>query len=254
MQHDGLSHNLLSVSQLVSWPGMKQCVFDKHSARLIAEDGSVIMQAPMENGLYRMSLTLPVEVANAVGVISVVGATVASDVQLMHEKLGHPSLGTMEALARSGAVIGLGGAESVSRNMKLSCGVCKENKATMKPFASSVPPAVKATAPLQRVHADLFGPVLHPSFADARFVLVIVDEFSNKVWTFPLKQKGDSANTIQVWAEQMKHQMGAMPKEFHTDNGGEFDNKTLLDFWQQHGVKHTFTPPYTPSTCPQCRR
>src|SRR5690606_33932362 len=87
---------------------------------------------------------------------------------------------------------------------------------------------------------------LHPSFADARFVLVIVDEFSNKVWTFPLKQKGDSAETIQVWAEQMKHQMGTMPKEFHTDNGGEFDNKTLLDFWQQHGVKHTFTPPYTP--------
>ena len=59
-------------------------------------------------------------------------------------------------------------------------------------------------------------------------------------------RKDEAAREIKTWARQIKQQFGKMPKEFHTDQGTEFRNQTLKEFWEAYGVRATFSLVNTP--------
>ena len=242
-QHAFLNKNLLSVSQLVHLPSISKVVFDADGGRVFDSDGNVVLHAEEENGLYRVSLIQ----RGSGGSTGSLHAKV-SDHDLYgrwHERLGHPGQQAMQRLITSGAVQGL---EGVPVNKELKCSSCVEGKLARKPHSHQTPQEFLASAPLDRVHADLHGPLQQPTMEDYFYVLVIVDEYTGYNWLYLLKSKeGDQVRShLMRWTELITRSYGKPPMEFHTDRGGEFINIELVNWWASRGTKDTTTMPYDP--------
>ena len=46
----------------------------------------------------------------------------------------------------------------------------------------------------------------------------------------------------------VEYQSGFQVKRFRTDNGGEYINKTLKDYFKSKGIIHNITAPYSPQS------
>jgi len=245
IQHDELNRDLISVSKILETPGVDRVTFWRESAKVVAPDGRVLAEAKNDGGLYKYlsdANVADVKESSAVTPTDSPG-TRALEVQRIHERLGHPGQSMMLRLAQAG-LGGLAGFKAA--DLKLNCGKCIEGKMTRLPYSRQIDSAHKAQAPLDRVHADLHGPVDPPSLGGSVYVLVIIDEFSSRIWVHLLKLKSDAASAIMTWATRISVQTGKWPKEFHTDGGGEFVNAELAKFWALKGVNATQTLPYTP--------
>ena len=93
------------------------------------------------------------------------------------------------------------------------------------------------------VHCDLWtSPVL--SLSGDRYYLVVVDDFSQYSWTFPLRAKSETFPTLHFFA-WVSTQFGLTVKAVQCDNGREFDNSTSLSFFLSRGVQLRMACPYT---------
>ena len=64
----------------------------------------------------------------------------------------------------------------------------------------------RATRKLEKVWVDLMGPMAIESCTGNRYVMNIVDNFTNYPWSIPLKNKSESFNTSKIgnWQEKRK--------------------------------------------------
>jgi hypothetical protein len=72
------------------------------------------------------------------------------------------------------------------------CHACQLGRHVRLPFTSSF---TRASAKFELVHCDLWiSPV--PSVSGFKYYLVILDDYSNYAWTFPLRLKSETFDTI----------------------------------------------------------
>ena len=240
LQHPSLSRNLLSVGSLVDREDVKHCVFNKHGAQLIGINGDVLLTGVRKNGLYIL------DAASSLDSHDTTIATLAVSLEeqhRLHSRLGHIGRTMLNKLIKSGAVAGI---EKVVLRQSIPCETCKESKATALPFKAQMPEQYRATRSLERLDADLHGPIQTPSLSGSVYALVMVDEFSDYVWVEPIKSKDEAANKIKKLVKRLHSQFGVYPARIHTDRGGEFMSNELQEFYEEVGIKSTQAPPYTP--------
>ena len=68
-----------------------------------------------------------------------------------------------------------------------------------------------------------------------RYVLVVIDNFSNFAWTIPLKNK--NAQTIKDSFEHIIKNSKRKPKLIESDRGKEFYNNIFQDFLNKNNIK-----------------
>ena len=73
---------------------------------------------------------------------------------------------------------------------------------------------------------------------DHTFLLTVIDVFSKKAWSIPLKNKLASSLTV-AFRRLLKNNDG--PQTMQTDKGKEFLNRQLQDFYKQKGILHFTT-------------
>ena len=73
---------------------------------------------------------------------------------------------------------------------------------------------------------------------DHTFLLIVIDVFSKKAWSIPLKNKSASSLTA-AFRRLLKNNDG--PQTMQTDKGKEFLNRQLQDFYKQKGIRHFTT-------------
>ena len=120
-----------------------------------------------------------------------------------------------------------------------------------KPLAKPHPPKsvlYRASRKLELVHSDLAGPMRQQSWGGARFLFVLVDDFSRKSWVVLLKNKNDVESRLKEWKALAENECGEKLGRFRTDNGGEFCSLALSTWLKEKGVKHETTPPRTPQS------
>ncbi|KAK1630109.1 hypothetical protein QYE76_004424 [Lolium multiflorum] len=86
-----------------------------------------------------------------------------------------------------------------------------------------------------------------PSNSGYNYYLVILDDYSHFVWTFPLRRKSDVATTLTAFFAFVSTQFGRPIHALQTDNGKEFDNITIRSLLATHGAIFRLTCPYTSS-------
>lgn len=130
------------------------------------------------------------------------------------------------------------------KNEKLNfCETCVKAKQHRLPFACA---SSRSEDLLDLVHADLCAPMETTSIVGSRYFLLIIDDYSRKVFVYFLKNKSETLNIFidfKVWAE---NQTNRKIKKLRTDNGTEFCSKQFNDFCRINGIEHQLSNMYTP--------
>jgi hypothetical protein len=82
-------------------------------------------------------------------------------------------------------------------------------------------------------------------FSSKAYYLVILDDFTHYLWTFPLKLKSDTFTTLSNFFSYVSNQFGNKIKAIQCDNGHEFDNSSTRIFLLSSGTQLRMSCPYT---------
>jgi histone deacetylase 1/2 len=158
----------------------------------------------------------------------------SDDSNLWHARLGHPGHVVLQQLSRS---IGF----SCSKSNQHTCDACRRGKHVRLPFSES---NNVSYFPFQLLHCDVWtSPIM--SNSGFKFYLVVLDDHTHYVWTFPLRHKSDVLPTLISFHAFVRTQFQADIMCFQTDNGKEFDNTASRAFFAKHGIALRLTCPYT---------
>ena len=78
------------------------------------------------------------------------------------------------------------------------------------------------------------------------YFVTFIDDFSRKVWAYPLRRKDQVLSVFQRFITMVETQIGKKVKCLRSDNGGEYMSKAFQDFCDTKGIKRELTAPYTP--------
>jgi hypothetical protein len=154
---------------------------------------------------------------------------------IWHCRLAHLSDDAFSILARSSAI-------SCNKFDHLPlCHACQLGRHTRLPFSTS---RSRASQNFDLIHCDLWtSPVA--SISGYKYYLVILDDCSHFVWTFPLKFKSDTFSTLANFFSFVSTQFSRTIKSVQCDNGCEFDNSSSRTFFLTHGVTLCMSCSYT---------
>ncbi|GJS52768.1 integrase, catalytic region, zinc finger, CCHC-type containing protein [Tanacetum coccineum] len=79
-----------------------------------------------------------------------------------------------------------------------------------------------------------------------KYILVIVDDYSRFTWVKFLRSKDETPEVVIKFLKQIQVGLNKTVRNIHTDNGTEFVNKDLTDYYERVGIFHQKTIPRTP--------
>ncbi|GKB90195.1 retrovirus-related pol polyprotein from transposon TNT 1-94 [Tanacetum coccineum] len=91
---------------------------------------------------------------------------------------------------------------------------------------------------LYLLHMDLCGPMRVASVNGKKYILVIVDDYTQFTWVKFLASKGEAPDFIIKFLKMIQVRLNATVRNICTDNGTEFINQTLQDYYEQVGISH----------------
>ncbi|GKB49805.1 retrovirus-related pol polyprotein from transposon TNT 1-94 [Tanacetum coccineum] len=93
---------------------------------------------------------------------------------------------------------------------------------------------------------DLCGLMQVKSIKRKKYILVIVDDYSQFTWVKFLRSKDEAPEIIIKCLKQIQVRMNAIIQNVRTDNGTEFVNQTLKDYYENVGITHETSVARTP--------
>ena len=152
-----------------------------------------------------------------------------------HDRLGHPGLPVFDFLVSNKLI------PCNKRARTLVCNSCQLSKHKRLPFSISHSTSL---LPFDIVHCDLWtSPVTSKN--GYKYYLVLVDDFSQYTWVFPLKFKSETFTKFSNFHAYIKTQFNTFIKTFQCDLGGEFDNNPFKTFASTNGLQFRFSCPHT---------
>jgi hypothetical protein len=102
----------------------------------------------------------------------------------------------------------------------------------------------RALHPFDLIHYDLWtSPVI--SVSGYKYYLVILDDCTRYIWTFPLRLKSDTFGILSNFFSFVRTQFTCPIKTVQCDNGREFDYSLAHTFFLTQGVVLRLSCPYT---------
>jgi hypothetical protein len=151
-----------------------------------------------------------------------------------HRHLDHPDPDVLSSLSRSSFI-------QCTSNKHDFCHACQLGKHTRLPFCSS---SHRTEHAFDLMHLDLWTSSV-VSVSGSKYYLVILDEFTHYLWTFPLKLKSDTFTTLSNFFTYVSNQFSRKVKVIQCDNGREFDNSSTRIFLLSNGTQLRMSCPYT---------
>ena len=146
---------------------------------------------------------------------NVICVTEQPSTSLWHHRLGHLSQSGMKILSCFGYVPGFNFSDF---------SICEHcyGKQTQSPHKRG---STQKSEPLTLVHSDVCGPMLTLSMDGASYFVTFIDDFSCKVWAYPLKRKDEVFSVFQRFVTLVETQTGKKVKSLRSDNGWEYVSK-----------------------------
>ncbi|GJW01302.1 retrovirus-related pol polyprotein from transposon TNT 1-94 [Tanacetum coccineum] len=99
---------------------------------------------------------------------------------------------------------------------------------------------------LYLLHMDLCGLMRVASINEKRYILVIVDDYSRFTWVRFLKTKDEAPAAIIKCIKNIQVRLNTKVQNVRTDNGTEFVNQTLREWYENVGISHQTSVARTP--------
>ncbi|KAE8684439.1 GDSL esterase/lipase [Hibiscus syriacus] len=152
--------------------------------------------------------------------------------RLWHMRLGHVGEKSLKLLIDQGLLKG-------ARTCKLAfCEHCIKGKKTRVKFGTTIH---DTKGILDYVHSDVWGPSKITSLGGTHYYVTFVDDFSWRVWVYPMKTKDEVLGFFLKWKKMMETQTGRKIKRLRTDNGGEYKIDPFLKVCEEEGIVRHFT-------------
>ncbi|KAI3733481.1 hypothetical protein L6452_12924 [Arctium lappa] len=231
---DGLKHNLLSISQLCDKD--YEVRFTKKACSVLNEKGKLALSGHRRENVYVIDMDSTI--TENLCFLSKASSNVN---WLWHKRLSHLNFKTLNSLSSKKLVSGLPQHSYAKESL---CSACEKGKQTKASFKSKQVSSV--TSPLQLLHMDLFGPVNIQSIAGKKYTLVIVDEYSRYTWVIFIRCKSDTPEELISFVKKMEVLNNLTVRSIRSDNGTEFKNSSLNNFFENKGISHNFSSVRTP--------
>jgi hypothetical protein len=217
---------------------------------------------PAAIGIHSLAVVLDFEDSDALIPIAMAPVKQGDEVKLKephinewHYRLGHVNGEQLRAANREFR-LGIP-EEEISDRAIAKCPDCAMGKGRRPYFSHRLSGSYPGHAPhpLFRLVADLSGPmssringrkVRMPTAGGAIYTLVVIDEWSHFQWGYLLKAKHEAAALVIQLFKRLHTEFGVYPSEFHSDDGGEFNNGAINDFCREVGIRADFTSRNTP--------
>lgn len=76
--------------------------------------------------------------------------------------------------------------------------------------------------------------------------MIFVDDFSRFTWLYPFKVKPDFYDTLVRFHTFVCNRFSSTVKVFQSDDGTEFANGRIREFFASKGIHHRTSCPFTP--------
>ncbi|GJS98506.1 retrovirus-related pol polyprotein from transposon TNT 1-94 [Tanacetum coccineum] len=91
---------------------------------------------------------------------------------------------------------------------------------------------------LYLLHMDLCGPMRVASVNGKKYILVIVDDYSRFTWVKFLRSKDEAPDFIIKFLKMIQVRLQVTVRRIRTDNGTEFVNQTLREYYEKISISH----------------
>jgi len=86
------------------------------------------------------------------------------------------------------------------------------------------------------VHSDVWGPAPDSHNNQFQYFLLFVDDFSRMTWVYFLKYKSEVPDKFYAFYQMIHTQFGKKIQVLRSDNGGEFVNKSMQEFFKENNI------------------
>nr|GFB66707.1 retrovirus-related Pol polyprotein from transposon TNT 1-94 [Tanacetum cinerariifolium] len=129
---------------------------------------------------------------------------------------------------RQGLVRGLPKLKFEKDHLCLACAMGKSTKKTHKPKSEDT-----NQEKLYLLHMDLCGPIRVESINGKKYIIVIIDDYSRFTWVKFLRSKDETLDFIIKFLKMIQVRLNVPVRRIRTDNGTEFVNQTLRDYYEE---------------------
>ncbi|GJS02325.1 retrovirus-related pol polyprotein from transposon TNT 1-94 [Tanacetum coccineum] len=232
---EGLGHNLFSVGQFCD--SDLEVAFRKHTCFVRDINGADILKGSRSTNLYTISIDEMMKSSP----ICLLSKASKSKSWLWHRRLNHLNFGTINDLARKDLVRGLPRLKFEKDHLCSACQLGKSKKFSHRPKSENTNMEV-----LHTLHMDLCGPMRVQSIKGKKYILVIVDDYSRFTWVKFLKSKDETLELVINFLKQMQVGLNKTVRFIRTDNGTEFVNQVMSEYYEGVGIFHQKSVPRTP--------
>ncbi|GJS44147.1 retrovirus-related pol polyprotein from transposon TNT 1-94 [Tanacetum coccineum] len=144
-------------------------------------------------------------------------------------------------LAKYGLARGIPKLKFQKDHLCSACALGKSKKSSHQPKAEDT-----NQEKLYLLHMDLCGPMRIRSINGKKYILVIVDDYSRFTWVKFLRTKDEAPDAIIKCIKNIQVRLNATVQNVRTDNGTQFVNQTLREFYENIGISHQTSIARTP--------
>ncbi|GJV90478.1 retrovirus-related pol polyprotein from transposon TNT 1-94 [Tanacetum coccineum] len=232
---EGLGHNLFSVGQFCD--GDLKVAFRKNNYFIRNLEGVDLLSGSRDTNLYTISLddmlkTYP---------ICLLSKASKTKSWLWHCRLSHLNFGTINKLAKDGLTRGIPRLKFQKDHLCFAYALGKSKKSSHQPKAKDT-----NQEKLYLLHMDLCGLMCMASINGKRYILVIVDDYSRFTWVRFLRTKDEAPEAIIKCIKIIQVCLNATVCNVRIDNGTEFVNQTLREFYENVRISHQTSVARTP--------
>ncbi|GKD36485.1 retrovirus-related pol polyprotein from transposon TNT 1-94 [Tanacetum coccineum] len=189
----GLGHNLFSVRQFCD--SDLEVAFRMHSCYVRDNDGVELIKGSHGSNFY----TISVEYMMKSSSICLLSKASKNKSWLWHRRLNYLNFGTINDLARKYLVRGLPKLKFEKYYLCSACQLGKSKKHTHTPKTKNSNLEV-----LNTLHMDLCRPMRVQTFNGAKYILVIVDDYSRFTWVKFLRSRDETPEFVINFLKQIQ--------------------------------------------------
>ncbi|GJW64691.1 retrovirus-related pol polyprotein from transposon TNT 1-94 [Tanacetum coccineum] len=219
---EGLGHNLFSVGQFCD--SDLEVAFRKHTYFVRNLEGVDLISGSRDTNLY----TLSFRDMKASTLICLLSKASKTKLWLWHRRLSHLNFGVINHLARHGIVRGIPKLKYEKDHLCSACATGKSKKQSHTPKSED-----SNQEKLYLLHMDLCGAMRVKSVNGKRYILVIVDDYSRFTWVKFLTSKDEAPTFIIKFLKMIQVRLNVPVRKIRTDNGTEFVNQTLREYYEE---------------------
>ncbi|GKB16343.1 retrovirus-related pol polyprotein from transposon TNT 1-94 [Tanacetum coccineum] len=212
----GLRHNLLSVRQFRN--ADLKVAFRKNTCFIHNLEGVDLLSGSRDTNLYTISLYDMLKTS----LICLLSKASKTKSWLWHRRLSHLNFGTLNKLAKDGLARGISKVKFKKDHLCSACALGKSKKSFLQPKAKDT-----NQEKLYLLHMDLCGPMR-------------VKSINGK------KTKDEAPDAIIKCNKNIQVRLNDIVHNVRADNGTEFVNQTLREFYENVDIRHQTSVARTP--------